>query len=277
MVDHASRGDVDVFWMVGGNVLETLPDRAKSSAALRQLRLRIHQDIVLSSAMLSECEGDVLLLPAATRYEAAGGGTETSTERRIIFSPEIPGRRIGSALPEWQVFREVARRVRPAHDHPIGLADAQSIRNEIGAAIPLYRGIESLKEKGDQLQWGGRTLYADGRFNTADGRARFSRVMMRPAACAAEGGFSLSTRRGKQFNSMVQRDVDPLTGASRDDILINAENPGLFPAGFEAHPSNPVTFRSTGPKAMCFWPRASILIRSNPTTTRASRLRNSDR
>jgi predicted molibdopterin-dependent oxidoreductase YjgC len=232
MVDHASRGDVDVFWMVGGNFLETLADRDNSSAALRRLRLRIHQDIVLSSSMLSDCNGDVLLLPATTRYESPGGGTETSTERRIIFSPEIPGRRIGTALPEWHVFREVALRIRPADDQPIGLADAQSIRNEISAAIPLYRGIESLRQKGDQVQWGGRTLYADGRFNTADGKARFARVVMQPTVPAEAERFLLSTRRGKQFNSMVQRGVDPLTGAARDDILINPEDLGRL--GIEA-------------------------------------------
>jgi anaerobic selenocysteine-containing dehydrogenase len=32
----------------------------------------------------------------------------------------------------------------------------------------------------------------------------------------------VTTRRGKQFNSMVQRDKDPLTGATRDAILMNA-------------------------------------------------------
>ena len=36
----------------------------------------------------------MLLLPAKTRYEQEGGGTETTTERRIIFSPEIP-RQVG--------------------------------------------------------------------------------------------------------------------------------------------------------------------------------------
>jgi anaerobic selenocysteine-containing dehydrogenase len=36
--------------------------------------------------------------------------------------------------------------------------------------------------------------------------------------------FRVSTRRGKQFNSMIQREVDPLTGAARDDILISAED-----------------------------------------------------
>ena len=36
--------------------------------------------------------------------------------------------------------------------------------------------------------------------------------------------FYVSTRRGKQFNSMVQKPVDPLTGAAREDVLIAAED-----------------------------------------------------
>ena len=99
MVDASAAGDVDLFWIVGGNFLETLPDADRSRRALQRPRLRIHQDIVLSSSMLVDGDGDVLMLPATTRYESEGGGTETSTERRIIFSPEIPGPpdRIGEA------------------------------------------------------------------------------------------------------------------------------------------------------------------------------------
>ena len=41
---------------------------------------------------------------------------------------------------------------------------------------------------------------------------------------APKGMFYVSTRRGKQFNSMVQRAIDPLTGASRDNILISRED-----------------------------------------------------
>ena len=36
--------------------------------------------------------------------------------------------------------------------------------------------------------------------------------------------FFVSTRRGKQFNSMVQRNVDPLTGAARDEIFVSPED-----------------------------------------------------
>ncbi len=220
MVAASAEGQVDVFWSVGGNFLETLGDEALSRRALARPRLRVHQDIMLSSSMLADSDGDVLVLPATTRYESPGGGTETSTERRIIFSPEVPGRRIGSARPEWWVFRELARRARPDVAAGIGLEDAAAIRREIGATIPLYAGIEALAQKGDALQWGGRVLYADGRFATSDGKAHFAPVQLASRERRA-GTFVVSTRRGKQFNSMVQREIDPLTGLGRHDVLIS--------------------------------------------------------
>jgi molybdopterin-dependent oxidoreductase alpha subunit len=223
MIAHAAEGDIDLFWIVGGNFLETLGDESRSRAALARPRLRIHQDIVVSSSMLTACDGDVLLLPATTRYESPGGGTETSTERRVIFSPEIPGRRIGSAKAEWWVFREVMKRAWPEKAALVGLEDAAAIRREIAGTVPLYAGIERLAAQGDQVQWGGPILFADGRFATPDGRARFSTVTLtRPQRDL--GQLTVSTRRGKQFNSMVQRDVDPLTGARRDDIFISADD-----------------------------------------------------
>ena len=241
MIEHAAAGGVDLFWIVGGNFLETLPDPEASRRALRRPRLRIHHDIVLSSSMLVDGDGDVVLLPATTRYESEGGGTETSTERRIIYSPEIPGRRIGSARPEWRVFGDVMARVKPERAAQIRFESATAIREEIARAVPLYKGIERLHAKGDQTQWGGRTLYADGQFATPDGKAHFSGVgteLARPDAeiarpsDAAHGAssapvprvFRVSTRRGRQFNSMIQRVVDPLTGAARDAVFISDED-----------------------------------------------------
>jgi len=241
MIEHSAAGDVDLFWIVGGNFLETLPDAGRSRRALARPRLRIHQDIVLSSSMFVDSDGDVVLLPAATRYESPGGGTETSTERRIIFSPEIPGRRIGSARPEWQVFGEAMAEAFPDRAAVIRFEDATAIRREIARAVPLYKGIESLRAKGDQVQWGGRILYADGHFATPDGKAHFAVLGAGAEKATAENAefaekndaavsaisavaFRVSTRRGKQFNSMIQRAIDPLTGAARDDVFISADD-----------------------------------------------------
>ena len=223
MAAAAYRGEIDVFWMAGGNFLETLPDPPTVAQALGNVDTRIHQDVVLSSMMLLPPKDTVVLFPATTRYESPGGGTETSTERRIIFSPEIPGRRIGTAKPEWEVFGEVAARVRPELADKVRFTSSQQIRAEIGQAIPLYAGVERLSKEGDYFQWGGPTLFADGKFGTPDGRAHFRCVVPKQRR-ALEGMFYVSTRRGKQFNSMVQRAVDPLTGASRDAVFISRED-----------------------------------------------------
>ena len=221
MVHAAAEGALDCFWITGGNFLETLPGPEKSGQALSSVRTRIHQDIVVTSMMLAEPAETVVLFPATTRYESPGGGTETSTERRIIFAPEVAGRRIGSAKPEWEVFGEVAARVAPGR--PAQFHSAAAIRAEIGEAVPLYAGIERLQQEGDSIQWGGESLFADGRFATVDGLARFSvpRTVTREKPPRS---FYVSTRRGKQFNSMVQREKDPLTNALRRDVLMSAED-----------------------------------------------------
>ncbi len=89
--------------------------------------------------------------------------------------------------------------------------------------MPLYEGIDQLHAKGDQIQWGGPVLFADGRFATPDGKAHFSAVTVGPSH-HRDGVFSVSTRRGKQFNAMVQREEDPLTGARREDVFISADD-----------------------------------------------------
>jgi predicted molibdopterin-dependent oxidoreductase YjgC len=180
--------------------------------------------------MLVEPEEIAILFPAQTRYEQRGGGTETSTERRILFSPEITGRRIGETRPEWEIPVLLAERVRPERAGLIHFADSQSIRNEIATVVRAYAGIEELKTTGDQIQWGGKrlceTIEPDGssttRFSTPTGRARFSAMNLRTET--GRDRLRLSTRRGKQFNSMVHRDVDALTGAHREDVLMSHED-----------------------------------------------------
>jgi molybdopterin-dependent oxidoreductase alpha subunit len=219
MVDAARHGELDVLWSSGGNFLDVLPAPEVTRAALERAALRVHQDIVLSHQMLVDPGELVVLLPAATRYEQEGGGTSTTTERRVAFSPEIPGPRVGEARSEWRIFADVARRARPEAASRFGCESAEAIRGEIARVVPAYAGIERLAATGDAIQVGGARLCEGGRFPTADGRATFSPVRVEPRA-VPEGKFVLSTRRGKQFNSMVWNDVDPLTGAGRDALFL---------------------------------------------------------
>jgi anaerobic selenocysteine-containing dehydrogenase len=154
MVEHSSRGAVDVFWMVGGNFLETLPDLERSREALRRPRLRVHQDIVVSSSMLVD-DGDVLLA-GHDPIRIARWRIGTSTERRIIFSPEVPGRRIGSAKPEWWVFREVMARLDPSRSRSSVWAMPRRFggRSAHDAVYARHRDLGRQRRSG--VQWGGR-------------------------------------------------------------------------------------------------------------------------
>jgi molybdopterin-dependent oxidoreductase alpha subunit len=225
MIEAAGRGELDVLYASGGNFLDVLPDPRLVAERLARVPMRVHQDIVVSSQMLVDPPpgGTVVLLPAATRYEQAGGGTQTTTERRIAFSPEVPGPRPGEARAEWEVYLDLARRVDPERAALVDFPDAQAIREEIARVVPFYDGIQRLRETGDQVQWGGPRLCDGWAFPTPDGRAHFHAVAPRDPRPPA-GRFLLSSRRGKQFNSMVMGRRDPLTGAGRDAVFLCAED-----------------------------------------------------
>jgi molybdopterin-dependent oxidoreductase alpha subunit len=222
-VEGLHDGAFDVLYSIGGNLYETMPDPEFARRALGNLKLRIHQDIVVNTSALIPAP-IVLLLPAATRYETPGGITATSTERRIRFSPEIPGPRIGEARPEWQIPVDLARRVLPDAGRLFPYADTADIRKEIDLLVPLYRGIAGLRKEGDHLQWGGKRLFEDGFGKMPGGRARFL-VQDLPHTVPPAGLFVITTRRGKQFNSMVHDKKDSLTGmADRDVAFLHAED-----------------------------------------------------
>jgi hypothetical protein len=97
--------------------------------------------ISFSPTRCSSREDEVLLLPAKTRYEQDDGGTETSTERRVMFSPELPrpdgmwekparnGRSCGTRGTDY-----------PERAHLLGCEDGWKMREEIARIVPMYEG-----------------------------------------------------------------------------------------------------------------------------------------
>ncbi len=139
MIEAALRGEVDVLYSSGGNFLEVLPSAERVESALQRVQLRVHQDIVMSSQMLVDGE-TVVLLPAATRYEQRDGGTETTTERRIAFSPEIgrPGRRGAQRVGDLR-RRRPPRRSRARRSRGVRLRSGDP-RRDRGASCRSTRG-----------------------------------------------------------------------------------------------------------------------------------------
>lgn len=212
-----------LYYMSGGNFLETMPNPKFIKEALENIDIRVHQDIIFNTSTLLDAKEAVIVLPAMTRYEQPGGGTSTSTERMVYFSPEIKGPRIEEARSEWEIYVDLAKRVKPEEKHLIDFKDAQEIRNEIAKAAPNYDGIQHLKKRGDFFQWGGAWLCEGGVCPTPDGRGNLI-VAELPELRKPEGHFYITTRRGSQFNSMIFDEKDPFNAADRYDVLLNEED-----------------------------------------------------
>jgi len=76
----------------------------------------------------------------------------------------------------------------------------------------------------DQPRPIGERLFTDGFTRMPGGRARFSAVPV-PSIEIPPGKFYLTTRRGKQFNSMGQGEQDFLVGSgTRRDVLVHPED-----------------------------------------------------
>jgi predicted molibdopterin-dependent oxidoreductase YjgC len=165
----------------------------------------------------------------------------------------------------------IAERVYPERRRLIHFRDTAEIREDIARVVPAYQGIQQLRKKGDQIQWGGPRLCADYRFNTPDGKAHFE-ISRWPDRGLPPGKFFVSTRRGNQFNSMVWDEYDPLTGSDRDDVLMAPEDARRL----QLRSGDPVILRSDvgefrgkvriariAPRNLTVhWPEANALIRT---------------
>ena len=222
MVEACERGELDLFYCLGGNFLRTLPEPDYVREAMSRVPVRVHQDIILTDQMFIPAQEAVFLLPAKTRYEQDDGGTETSTERRVMFTPEIP-RQVGEAKAEWKILRDLALATYPEKASLFGCETGWKMREEIARVVPFYDGVQHLKKTGDAFQYGGPHLCADGQFPTPDGRGHFRNVPL-PPLHRQQGEFHVSTRRGKQFNTLIYAEIDPLNNAPRDAILMSPED-----------------------------------------------------
>jgi molybdopterin-dependent oxidoreductase alpha subunit len=269
MLAAAQRGEMDMLFAIGGNFREVMPDPHGTTDSLGKIPLRVHMDITLSNQMLVDPADTVILLPAMTRYEIPGGVTETSTERRVIFSPEIPGPRIAEARSEWDVLGELAARIRPNLAEQAHFRSTAAIRAEIAVVVPMYSGIEKLRREGDQFQYGGNRLCDGWRFPTPDGKAHFY-VTQRPAFNLAEDEFTLVTRRGKQFNSIVHENKESATGFGRDSVLINPrdadrlgfrQDEPVFVVNDLGRYLGKIVITDIAPGSLqVYWPEANILL-----------------
>ena len=182
LFDALEAGRVKAVWIMATNPLVSLPDNGRARAALERAELVVVQDPHHPTETSSLAHA---VLPAAAWPEK--DGTMTSSERRIglVRRAVAPP---GEARADWQIVAGLARHL--GYGDAFAWPDAAAVFDEFAACTagrPCdMTGVshERLRREGG-VQWpcpalavdehpGTPRLYADNRFPTPDGRARFA-------------------------------------------------------------------------------------------------------
>lgn len=251
MFQAAADGAIEALWIVCTNPAQSLPDQPMVRRALERCPFVVLQEAFATTATARYAD---LLLPATTWGEK--DGTVTNSERRISrVRPAIAP--AGEARHDWQIAVDVARRLearlpaRRADGRSLFPYDtAESVWNEHrestrGRDLDITGMGYALLEHGGAQQWpmptgsthGRARLYEDGRFATADGRARFAAVQARPTAEKRDAHYPYSLNTGRLR--------DQWHGASRTGTLGRLFGHASEPV-VELHPSDLVRLRING-------------------------------
>ena len=194
---------IKALWIMATNPVDSMPEADKVRAAIRACPFVVVSD--MSSRTDTAVEAHVRL-PAAGWGEK--DGTVTNSERRISRQrPFLP--LPGEARPDWWIVSEVAKRMgfgeafayrKPAEifaEH----AALSAFENGGSRDFDLSGLVGTDYEAMPPVQWpvtkgsaSGR-LFADGRFFTPDGRARFVPVTPPPPIVPSPGMLILNTGR----------------------------------------------------------------------------------
>lgn len=208
MFQAAADGQVKALWIACTNPAQSLPDQATVRRALQRAEFVVLQEAFATTATAPYAD---LLLPATTWGEK--DGTVTNSERRISrVRPAVPAP--GEARDDWAIAADFARRlaarIAPERTGLFEYAGPQAVWNEHRASTRgrdldiTGMSYEMLETQGPQ-QWplpegqaqGQARLYADGRFPTEDGRARFADVAVRPLAEPRDARYPFSLLTGR--------------------------------------------------------------------------------
>ncbi|HSV88184.1 MAG TPA: formate dehydrogenase subunit alpha [Bacteroidales bacterium] len=169
----AHKGEIRGMYIMGENPMITDPNLNHTEEALRKLDFLVVQDIFHTE---TTALADVVL-PAAAFAEK--NGTFVNSDRRVLKvrkAIDPPG----TALPDWQIVAEVARRM----GKPVGnFKNESEIWDEIAKTAPIFAGINYARLEKQSIQWpcpdpdhpGTPTLFLK-RFNTPNGLGKLHPV-----------------------------------------------------------------------------------------------------
>lgn len=249
LFEAVGDGRIKALWIACTNPAQSMPDQQRVHEALATCPFVVVQE---AFATTETCTYADLLLPAASWGEKEG--TVTNSERRISHVRRAVGP-AGDARADWAIVcdfaRRLERRLRPDRPSLFAFETPEALFDEfrpLTAGRDLdYSGLSyALLDRLGPQQWpfrpgatvGTARLYADGRFPTPSGRARFQADPYQEPIETCEQDFPLLLNSGRlrdQWHGMSRTGgvaqlfghaPEPLLGIHPDDLAARNLNSG---------------------------------------------------
>jgi molybdopterin-dependent oxidoreductase alpha subunit len=218
----ADAGRIRVGVCLGGNLFASNPDRRWAAAALRKVSLSVAITTKLNEGHVHGRGRTAIVLPVLARDEEAQATTQESMFNFVRLSeggtPAVPG----EMRSEVEVIAALAALVLPPGRFDwTALRSHARLRQAIAAVVPGFAALADIDRTRCEFHIAGRT-FAEPRFPTPDGRARFQPTPL-PAFAPGPGELRLMTLRSEgQFNTVVYEEEDLYRGNRRRDVVMMA-------------------------------------------------------
>ena len=245
LFEAIDAGRVKAVWIMATNPVVSLPDADLVRRALQRCPLVIVSDCVAANDTLPLAH---IRLPAAGWGEK--DGTVTNSDRHVsrqrAFLP-LPG----NARPDWWIVAAVARRMGFTgfgYAGPAAIFDEHARLTAVSKDYGMHLDLTALAGLDAQgydaltvTQWPapqrrGRP-FADGRFPTADGRARFVATPARAPRHAPSSEYPLVLNTGRirdQWHTMTRTARAPQLNAHEPEPFVDAHPQDLATIGAAA-------------------------------------------
>ena len=232
----AEKGQIDVAFLLGGNLYGSNPDADWAKQALSNIPLLVTASTKLNTGHPNTLgKQATLILPVLARDEESQATTQESMFNYVRLSEGGKPAVKGEMRSEVQIIADLAEKILPKNGFDwASLRSHQTLRDCMAETIEIMAPVKNIGKTRQEFQLPGRTFHKP-QFSTSDRKAQFQ-VVATPVLDQSYGEFQLMTLRSEgQFNTVVYEEEDLYRGNTRRDIVMVSNEDALRLGLAEGH------------------------------------------
>lgn len=220
----AHRGDIDLAFLLGGNLYSSNPNRDYAEHALNHIKSKVFLTTTLNVGHIFGISEEVIILPVVARDEEQQATTQESMFNFVRLS-DGGITRLDNARSEVEIICDLASAIldKALIDFST-FKTHRNIRKAIAVTIPGFEKLGTLDETRSEFHIPGRTLHTPS-FPTSEGKVHFRVVTLPKNPRTSEEFHLMTVRSDGQFNSIIYEEYDRLRGQNeRWIVLMNVQD-----------------------------------------------------